>query len=255
MFRGGVDFLSSCNQTPDVTLAETTGVARLGFSVLLTDLGGDGLADLVAGGPSWKSSRGVVRVDATDGSLGPWAGDAAGDKAGWSLSTIELDGAAGDELLIGAPFASAVDASGLALSHVGRAYALEAWAVSGLLGAVAMGGVYGEAPNDMLGYALSATGNLASVYGSSLIVGAPGGDRNGLTDNGVGYIFDGSTIVANGASGVSAADGGAIAASTSKARLGAALSGLGDVNGVVYDDAIAGAPGANGVGEVVLGGQ
>jgi hypothetical protein len=89
--------------------------------------------------------------------------------------------------------------------------------------------------NANLGFSVAGAGDVNADGYSDVIVGAPQFD-NGLTDEGVAFIYHGS------ASGINAVAAAMVESNQLGANLGFSVAGAGDVNGDGYSDIIVGAP-------------
>lgn len=82
--------------------------ARAGTSLAFGDFDGDGLPDLVVGGPGASADAGRVWIIKGNAPLltpafATWDGQAAGDLAGTSVAVGDIDGDGLDDLVVGAP--------------------------------------------------------------------------------------------------------------------------------------------------------
>jgi Ca2+-binding RTX toxin-like protein len=177
-------------------------------------------------------------------------GDAAGDKAGTSVSSagdINADGF--DDIIVGA---SRGDDGA---TNAGEAYLIFGKA-SGFgtidLTSLAAGAgfvIRGDAASDYAGGSVSSAGDVNGDGFDDLIVGASGGDDGGV-DAGEAYVIFGK------ASGFATVDLGALSPSQGfiiqgdlpTDFVGRSVSGAGDVNGDGFADLIVGATGADGGG-------
>ncbi len=188
------------------------------------DVNGDGFDDLIIGAPLADingSASGSVRV--VSGSNGAVIyilhGDSSGDNLGTSVSgagDVNNDGF--DDFIVGAPLA---DNNG-STSGSARVY-------SGANGSI-LYTFHGDSLGDNLGTSVSGAGDVNNDGFDDLIVGALFDDNNGFNS--------GSARVFSGADGsiLYTFDGAAAGA-----RLGASVSGAGDVNDDGFDDLIVGA--------------
>ncbi len=135
------------------TLAGTTSGGGLGAALLVTDLDGDGVADLAAGAPDAEAGAVVVVYGPVTGAVSDsdadvvLLGEASGDGAGAALAAGDTDGDGVPDLVIGAPDEDTGGTNG------GAVYLVVGPVVSGTLsGADAQ--FIAEANNDDLGTAL-----------------------------------------------------------------------------------------------------
>ena len=216
-----------------------SGVARGQAVAGGVDFNGDGYDDLVVGSPgadtSGKTDNGLVQVISgqTGSVLFQRAGDASTDQLGWSLAIAgDVDNDGVRDIIVGAPFG--LNGAGI---RTGLARVL-----SGANGAT-LHTFFGLAADDRFGWSVDGGFDSNNDNFGDLIVGAPEGDTTTFGD--CGYV---STF--SGASGalllrvLGAANG---------ARLGTAVTALGDASGDNRRDFAAGAPGQNaGRGRVTL---
>ena len=196
-------------------------------------------------------------------------GAAAGDQAGWSVSTAgDVNGDGISDLIVGAPFSS------VGGTYVGEAYVIfgdggglgttdgSGHAVVDLGSAAGLGSsqgfvIRGEASWGFASWSVSAAGDVNGDGIGDLIIGAP---YSGGTIGGQAYVLYGSiagfgaldasgrTVVdlANGASAFSPDQGFVITGADPRALAGLQVSGAGDVNGDGYADLLVGLPSATG---------
>ncbi len=237
------------------------GEAGDGFGARLTggDLDGDGLAELIAAGPTSSlggKDAGAVAVFSGDytrptGTLDLSDSDAivvgaAGSQLGWGLAVCpDADGDGAVELALGASHASpdAREAAGVfgLLSGAG----LESFSE---LDESVWFRVRGDAAGDQLGAAVACPGDLDEDGLGDLFVGVPRGEGQ-ETDNGSVAIFFGRS---EPDVGLFAADADArFIGSGPDARLGAVLASAGDLDHDGVGDVLGGAPGAASGGGMV----
>jgi hypothetical protein len=244
-----------------------------GFSVSgAGDVNGDGIDDVIVGarwgddggndaGEAYVvygvagSDRGTVDLTglaASDGFI--IQGDAAGDQAGYSISSAgDVNGDGIDDLIVGAPFG---DDSGY---NAGEAYVI--YGVEGsdrgtvdLTGLAASDGfaIQGDTTSDTLGRSVSSAGDVNGDGIDDLIVGASSGDDGGA-DAGEAYVIYGVAGNTRGMvdlTDLSASTGFVIQGDAAGDRAGVSVSSAGDVNGDGIDDLIVGAyRGDNGGGD------
>jgi hypothetical protein len=228
------DFLYLPTQ-PTSTLAGTQSFERFGLSLsALGDVDGNGTPDLVVGAPG-----GVVgglpkgRATVMPGNLGvplfTFAGDAAGDFFGQAVAKagdVNDDGTT--DVIVGAPRG---DLPLPATPDVGYARVL-----SGADGSV-LHTFYGSVSLDVLGSSVAGVGDLDGDDHDDVAAGAPNSDQV-FTDGGLVRVYSGASgAVLLTLTGVAAND-----------HFGAAVAGVGDVNGDGVPDIAVGAPGNDGAG-------
>ena len=236
------------------------------------DVDGDGVADILVGHPggagsgSWEGratlDRGGDTGDAAGG-LAVFDGLAPGDQLGTSLGIVsDINGDGFDEVVLGAPEVG--DAAGAVYLFLGP--------VDGTLSAADADVVVGGEAGMRVGTVLASVGDLNTDGLGDVAVGLP--------DEGDGavHLWPGAREVVSAAVGVrdapavlwlangvapGAGERVPVRVAPSTARLGAALAGVGDVNGDGIEDLLVGAPGATvaevggetGWAFVVLGGE
>ena len=253
------------------------------------DVNGDGFDDLVVGAPKGSDGgtdageayvifgtasgfgsnvggRRVVDLTTLTASQGfIIQGDAAGDRAGYSVSSAgDVNGDGFDDLIVGALLG---DDEG---SSSGEAYVVFGTAsgfgddvggrrVLDLTTLTSSGGfiIQGDAGGDHAGRSVSSAGDVNGDGFDDIIVGAEGGDDGGSyageayvifgTDSGFGSSAGGRRVV--DLTTLTAGQGFVIQGDSDIDRLGWSVSSAGDVNGDGFDDIIAGAPYSSDGGE------
>ncbi|MSQ03275.1 MAG: hypothetical protein EXR71_15515 [Myxococcales bacterium] len=231
-----------------------------GFGARLTggDLDGDGLAELIAAGPTSSlggAAAGAVAVFAGDhtrptGTLDLADSDAivvgaAGSELGWGLALCpDADGDGAPELALGASRASPDGREGAGVFGLLNAAALESFSD---LDESAWFRVSGDAAGDQLGAAVACPGDLDEDGLGDVFVGVPRSEGEG-TDSGSVAVFFGRS---EPDVGLFAADADArFLGAGADARLGAVLATAGDLDHDGVGDVLAGAPGGAGGVEV-----
>jgi hypothetical protein len=178
------------------------------------DVDGDGLGDILVGGPTRDSARGrawlVLGADVLAGGALPLADahasfsggsefDRAGDVVAWAG---DVDGDGLDDVLVGAYGA---DPSGeeSGSGHLFLASGLTSPGDRALGQADAI--FEGEAGGDQAAHALASAGDVDGDGKHDILIGAHGNDEAG-TDAGKSYLFLGASITAGGTFPVAAAD-------------------------------------------------
>jgi hypothetical protein len=235
------------------------------------DLDGDGFGDLVVGAPNatffGRRESGAAYVlyggprnGALDLRIAPRdsfdliGGRSPRDHTGRSVAqTADSTGDGVPDLLIGAPDADTrVPASPSANTRTGSAY-LVAGRRQRRLGAPLdlanpAGGVRqfdGNMTSERVGVSVADAGDVDGDGLTDLLLGAPTADRNQRIDSGSAYTVRGSG--ATGVLNLSLLDvdsGVRVDGPSEGARLGAAVAGIGDMDGDRRADAVIGAPGA-----------
>ncbi|MBL8800402.1 MAG: FG-GAP repeat protein [Planctomycetes bacterium] len=218
------------NEAPNSNAARGTSVAG-GY-----DFDGDGFDDLVVGTPKadtgGKTDNGIVQVISgrTGAVLQQKVGDNSFDQFGSAVAIAgDVDNDGVRDVIAGAP-----QASNFPFGQTGMARAF-----SGATGATLFTW-YGIAAGDRFGHSVDGGFDTNGDGFGDVIVGAPDGDNGALL--GAGYFA--TLSGANGATlllrfGVN-----------SLGQLGAAVAGVGDLNGDGQRDFVVGAPGAIGGGLV-----
>lgn len=168
------------------------------------------------------------------------------DRAGWSVAAAgDVNGDGFDDFLVGTPVddLSATARTGKAYLVYGKGTpfspTLNLWELTGSSGLQ----LFGLAPDDHLGTAVSAIGDLNGDGFDDFAVSAPYADPNGVTGAGSAYVIFGGTNPAQGVNGLNGANGFRIDGFIPYERGGFSLSSAGDFNGDGFEDLLIGAPG------------
>ncbi|WP_439597290.1 VCBS domain-containing protein [Falsiroseomonas sp.] len=266
------------------------------------DVNGDGFADLIVGarygddggaeaGEAYLVFGGAGGFGAPDGTGRPVLdlttlsatqgfiiqGDAAGDAAGWSVSSAgDVNGDGFADLLVGAAAGNdgGLDAGeayvvfggagGFGLADGAGRQVIDLTALSTTQGFI----IQGDAAGDSAGYSVSSAGDVNGDGFADVMVGARHGDDDGSRAGEAYVLFGGAGGFGTAVGGrqmidltdLTAAQGFIIQGDTANDRAGFSVSTAGDVNGDGFADLIVGAPtgsdGGTSAGEayVVFGG-
>ncbi|MFN0124480.1 MAG: Ig-like domain-containing protein [Blastocatellia bacterium] len=241
----------------------------LGSSIAVGDLDGDGVADLAMGAPFANGAgfdhgrvyiffgrlqNGIIDLQFTNANL-TLTGENAGDWFGASLAIADVNGNGIGDLLIGAPGADFIDASGKTRADCGKAYVVSGKPAAGASGIaqVASFTVAGANAADQLGFSVAAGPVLAKTGAATMIVSAPLYDQidpiptlapeqtADTPDAGRVYLFAGGAGL-TGIHDLSAkAATFSVTGTANMSRAGWSLA-TGDVNGDGFADLAIGAP-------------
>jgi len=229
---------SGLGGTPDWTAAGDQTAAYFGAAVAgAGDVNSDGYADVIVGAPYYDNGetdegRVFVYHGSSAGLSASANWTAEGNQAGASFGTAvspagDVNGDGYADIIVGAP------AYDNGQTDEGRAFVYHGSATG--LGASAAWTAESDQAEAHLGAAVGTVGDLTGDGYADVVVGIPEYD-GGQTDEGRLYVYAGS------ASGLSSACVWALESDQTGARLGAAVSAAGDVDGDGWSDVIAGAP-------------
>jgi hypothetical protein len=227
-------------ETYQASFAQVSGNVtseNLARSVVLMDLNGDGLSDLVAGAPyngaGGMANAGSISMFLSEGGV-PFArivvlnGTHAGDLLGWSATNAgDLDGDGYADLAVGAPLADpagATDAGNITIIFGGPSF-------TGASGAT----LDSITPGEQLGYSLSGGGDVNRDGHGDLIAGAPYCTASGMTAAGRAYVFYGGPAIDSTPDKIFSGE-------VAGAHFGWSVSGNGSVDADTSMDIVVGAP-------------
>ncbi len=224
------------------------------------DINGDGIDDLIVGAPygnnggyhageayvifgkagATRANIDLTSLAATDGFI--IQGDAAGDRAGTSVSSAgDINGDGIDDFIVGA--AGVSNYQGAAYVIFGKAGVTRANIDLTSLAATDGFIIQGDAAYDFAGTSVSSAGDINGDGFDDLIVGAPFGDNGGSSAGEAYVIFGkaGATRANIDLTSLAATDGFIIQGDAAGDQAGTSISSAGDINGDGIDDLIVGA--------------
>jgi hypothetical protein len=215
------------------TVSESNSASALfGYSVSAAgDVNGDGLSDVLVGGPGWAGSgRVYVFHGSLTGISTVWNyslnADGSGEYFGCSVSTAgDVNGDGYSDVIVGAEnYANGQ-------TQEGKAYIFNGGS-TGLNNSTYSWSTESNQANARLGHSVSSAGDVNGDGYSDVIVGAWTYD-NGQTDEGVAWVHYGSVTGISGNT--------FLEINSASAVFGSSVASAGDVNGDGYGDVIIGA--------------
>src|SRR4051794_14119302 len=171
------------------------------------------------------------------------SGAAAGDRTGWSAArTGDVNGDGVPDMAIGAPLADPAGRTDAGAVYV--VFGARPLAPKTALGTLGGAGfvIQGATPGDVAGTALAGAGDVNGDGRADLLVGAPHASDKGPDGNAAAYVVFGKADAAPADLGTLGNGGIEIRGAASGDDTGAAVAGLGDVNGDGRPDVAIGVP-------------
>jgi hypothetical protein len=232
------------------------------------DINNDGFDDILIGAPQINSSTGTGSVDAgkthiiygnnsdsqsdidltniNSGEGTSIQGETPDDLMGYSVAGLgDINGDGIDDFIIGAPLDSTIN------SKAGSAYVIfgnESFHSQSTLNVSEITNgfvIRGSQTNGYLGI-VSAAGDINGDGFNDILLAERGHDNNGNEDAGIAHVIFGQETITSSSTfdlnSLNGNNGFSIYGTQSYDKLGAGLSGAGDVNGDGFDDILIGAP-------------